>query len=98
MTDNDTPETFERWVGPVRSVISAGGRRIPLAPPLPGEAEPFAGAIAPATVLAMDVDGRPVEAATGMAVDLRGKVVVKFKDGEEIAYDLGPLRSSHDHP
>jgi hypothetical protein len=98
MTDNDTPDTFERWVGPVRSVISTGGRRIPLAPPLPGEVQPFAWTTEPATVLSMDVDGRPVESATVMAVDLRGKVVVKFKDGEEVAYDLGPVRGDHDHP
>jgi hypothetical protein len=99
MTDNDdaTTETFEKWMGPVRQVIREG-RQVPLLPPLPGETQPFAWAWEPAEVVSMDVDGRPVESATVMAVDGRGKLVVKFKDGEEITYDGGALRSTHDHP
>lgn len=97
---SDDVETFERWYGPVRSVISVGGRKIPLTPPLPGETEPFAWVSEPSEVLSMDVDGRPVESVTVMATGGRGQLVVKFKDGGEATYDMGATRSTgdDDHP
>lgn len=96
MTDDDeTPETFERWYGPVRAVISAGGRRIPLAPPLPGETEPFAWVAEPSEVLSMDLDGRPVEGVLLKHEDGRGVMVITFKDGDSVTQDLGPVHTDH---
>jgi hypothetical protein len=94
MTNDDT-DTSEKWIGPVRQVIREG-RQVPLLPPLPGETEPFAWAWDPAEVVSMDVDGRAVESVTLMAVDARGQMVVKFKDGCEVTYDAGAVISTHE--
>jgi hypothetical protein len=98
---NDTADmthedTSEKWIGPVRQVIRNGGRKIPLAPPLPGETEPFAWTTEAAEVVSMDVDGRAVESVTATAEDGRGKLLVKFKDGCEVTYDAGAVISTHE--
>ena len=103
MTDDIAPvatpgDTYEHWTGPIRCVVRRGGAKIPLAPPLPGETEPFMWTSTPDEVVSMDLDGRPVESATFMVEDGRGKLVVKFKDGEQETRDGGPIRSTHDHP
>lgn len=98
MTDNnDVAETYERWTGPVRSIIRRG-QMIPLAPPLPGETMPFMWMTEPDEVVAMDIEGRAVERATFMIQDDRGKLVVLFKDGGKVTYDQGPIstRSCHE--
>jgi hypothetical protein len=98
MTDDDTEtETFERFMGPVRQVIREA-RQVPLLPPRAGETEPFAWAWDPAEVVSMDVAGRPVESVTLMAVDGRGQMVVKFKDGGEHTCDAGAVRGTHCEP
>ncbi len=102
MTDDIAPvatpdDTYEHWTGPIRCVVRRGVK-IPLAPPLPGETEPFAWTTTPDEVVSMDLDGRPVESATFMAENGRGKLVVKFKDGGEETRDAGAIRSTHDHP
>lgn len=93
MTNDDTDtDTFERHIGPVRQVIREA-REIPLLPPLPGETRPFMWTWDPAEVVSMDVDGRPVESVTLMAVGA-GQMVVKFKDGGETTYDADAIRST----
>lgn len=98
MTDSsDVAETYERWTGPVRSIIRRG-QMIPLAPPLPGETRPFMWMTEPDEVVAMDIEGRAVERATFMTNDGdRGTLVVLFKDGDEVTYDQGPISTSSCH-
>lgn len=98
MTDkDDVAETYERWYGPVQTVIRRGGRKVPLSPPVPGTDEPFMWTIEPDEVVAMDVDGRPVEGVLVLARAGRGEILVTFKDGEKVTYDQGPISTSSCH-
>lgn len=95
MTNTTESDTFEHWFGPVRSVYRTG-ERVALAPPRPGETEPFAWVQEPDTLVSMDIDGRPVESATFLIENGRGVMRVKFEDGESVDHDRGPVSTTSD--
>lgn len=90
MTNDDNTDTYERWMGPVRYVVRRGGR-VPLAPPLPGETEPFAWAAEPDEIVSIDYAGRPVESATATVGDDGGQLTIRFKDGDELVLSAGDV-------
>lgn len=91
MTEQD--EYYEKWDGPIRSVRRRGGRKIPLAPPLPGETDPFVYAIEGDELVSMDLDGRAIEKQIIAIEDGVPKWTVHFKDGGEVQLPIEALKN-----